>query len=122
MIVFGLRKFGWVDQVEGLGTVATTFFHIMFVPLIPTGSHLMVDDDRGISVPLSMKSVLVAWFRSFLFWGALLSWVAALPSTGLACCSAVPLTVGYFALPLLVRKASPARAAELREQILGGRG
>lgn len=116
MIVFGTRKFGWVDEVEGLGTVATTFLHVMWIPLVPTATHLMIDDSRGIAMPLSWKSVFVAWIRSFLFWSAAASWIAVPATFGVTCLTAVPATIGYFALPLLVRKASPARAAELRAQ------
>lgn len=121
MIVFGTRKFGWVDEVEGLGTIATTFIHVMFVPLIPTATHLMIDDDRGIPMPLYAKSVLVAWIRSALFWTAFASWVGLPASFGISCLSAVPATIGYFALPLLVRKASPKRAEELRARYGSGR-
>lgn len=113
MIVFGTRKFGWVDHVEGVGTVATTFFHVMFFPLIPTASHFMLDDERGIPIPMSMKSVLFAWVRAGLFWGALASWIAV-PATGVTCCSAVPLTAAYLLMPMVLRPASPARAAELQ--------
>lgn len=117
MIVFGTRKFGWVDEVEGLGTVATTFFHVMFVPLIPIGSHLMLDESRGVSLPLSIKSILVAWVRSALFWSAFASWVGVPATFGITCLTALPLTLAYFAMPFFVRKASLARAEELRASL-----
>jgi hypothetical protein len=117
VIVFGLRKFGWVDHVEALGTLATTFVHVMFVPLIPLETHLVIAGNRGFKQPLSVKSIAVAWLRSALFWSALLSWIAIPTTFGLTCLTALPLTIGYFALPLLVRKASPARAAEIRRSV-----
>ena len=117
MIVFGLRKFGWVDEIEGLGTIATTFFHIMFVPLFPLETHLVLPGNRGIKQPMSIKSVLVAWIRSALFWSAFLSWVGIPTTFGLTCLTAVPLTIAYFAMPLLVRKASAERAAEIRRSL-----
>lgn len=113
MIVYGTRKFGWVDEVEGLGIVATTFVHVMFVPLIPIACHIMLDDDRGIPIPIQWKSVLFAWARSAVFWSAAASWVGV-PFTGITCCLAVPLTLAYLVMPLAVRRASDARAAELR--------
>lgn len=114
MIVWGTRRFGWVDEVEGLGTVATTFFHLMFVPLIPLSTWLMIDDERGIPMPMSLKSVLVAWVRAGLFWGAVASWVSIPATFGLTCVLALPLTAGWVALPWFVRRASPRRAEELR--------
>ena len=116
MLIFGTHRFGWVDHIEGLGTVSTRFFHIMYVPLIPLGSAL-VEGDRGVRIGLSIESVLVAWLRSFLFWSALFS-VIGIPATfGLTLCAAIPLGLGYFGLPFLVREASPARAAALLREI-----
>lgn len=70
MIIFGSRLFGKVDAVPGMFHVATKFFHINFLPLIPTGSWLVVDQDgsswRGVEIPVSMKSVAVAWIRFLL--------------------------------------------------------
>ena len=79
MIIFGMRRFGWVDEVPGLGTVATTFIHVMFIPLIPVETYVMTGPNRGIRIGFSMKSILVAWVRSALFWSAL---VVAAPLVG----------------------------------------
>lgn len=71
MIVFGTRLFGKVDAVPGLGHVATKFFHVNYVPLVPTASWLVIEESgndwRGCEIPLSTKSVMVAWLRLGLF-------------------------------------------------------
>jgi hypothetical protein len=73
VIIYGTRLMGKVDRVEALGHVATQFFHLYYVPLIPTGSYLVLseqgDDFRGVSVPLSFKSIVTAWLRAGTFLG-----------------------------------------------------
>src|SRR6266446_1051355 len=65
IVFFGTRQYGKVDHVPGLFYVATSFFYVQFVPLIPTGSHLMFDGtERGVNIGLSGKSVLCAWART----------------------------------------------------------
>jgi hypothetical protein len=71
MIIYGInRLFGRTDRIPGLLFVATTFFHIFFIPLIPTGSYLVMEKDdqgdsfRGISIPFSIKSWLYGWCRA----------------------------------------------------------
>lgn len=67
MFIFGTRLFGKVDAVPGLGHVATKFFHINFLPLIPLEGWLVLGQDgskwRGRTIPMSGKSVLTAWLR-----------------------------------------------------------
>ncbi len=70
MVVFGLRTFGDCSEVPDHFHVATKFFHVWFIPLIPVGSFLVLeeeDDDsfRGMSVGLDFRSTLMAWFRTF---------------------------------------------------------
>jgi hypothetical protein len=68
MIIFGNRLFGKIDQVPGLGYVATRFFHIDYLPLIPYEGWLVFHQQgktwRGVKIPLSFKSLLVAWGRT----------------------------------------------------------
>jgi hypothetical protein len=70
VIVFGLRHYGAVDQLGDGPYVATRFFHLMFVPIVPAAgsSVLVVDSDhrgvRGLTVPLSFKSILAAYWRA----------------------------------------------------------
>lgn len=120
MIVFGTHKFGWVDEVEDLGAVATMFIHVMYVPLIPMGSYFIFADDwdRGVTVPFSAKSVLVAYARAAVFWTALICTVASVVSSGLTCCCAIPTWLVYFGMPFLLRPASEERAADLRAMLL----
>jgi hypothetical protein len=71
MLVFhGASLYGKVDQVPGLFYVATKFFYVQFVPLIPLKSYVVpegVDLRKGFTgfpIALSGKSVLFAWLRT----------------------------------------------------------
>jgi len=68
MIIFGTRYYGKVDEVPGLFHVATRFLHIWFIPLIPLGSILILaksgNSIHGAKIPLSFKSILIAWLRA----------------------------------------------------------
>lgn len=69
IIIWGSRLYGKVDQIPSLGYVATKFFHLWFIPFVPEGSHLIIqemgDGWYGAPIPLNWKSVLVAWGRVF---------------------------------------------------------
>lgn len=73
MIIFGLRHYGAVDGIGDGREVVTRFLHIMFVPILPmaTSSVLVVestyDGVRGIELPLSLKSVFMAYLRAATF-------------------------------------------------------
>src|SRR5215207_6184396 len=75
MIIFGTRLYGKVDHVPGLFYVATKFFHVQFVPLVPAGSFLIIDDgsERGVAIGVSGKSILVAWLRAALVVGGIVA-------------------------------------------------
>jgi hypothetical protein len=70
---FGNHYYGKVDVVPNLCYVATRFFHVNFVPLIPLGSCIIVDGSekgdnfQGIQTSLSLKSIFVAWLRAALY-------------------------------------------------------
>ena len=68
LFVFGTRLAGKVDQVDGIGHVATRFAHVQFLPLLPLSSYLVLSqhDNARIEIPFSYKSVVVAWFRTVL--------------------------------------------------------
>jgi hypothetical protein len=68
-IVWGTTHAGKVDEVPGLFHVVTQFGHLYYVPLIPTGSYIVLEKNadggfRGVSIPISFKSWLVAWLRA----------------------------------------------------------
>lgn len=125
MIVFGTRLYGKVDDVAGYFHVATAFFHIWYVPLIPLGSHLVVRESgegwEGVPVRLSLKSVAVAWVRGFAIAGAVVFAIIGLTEgTGwnrsllraLGCAALFAVLMLYKGF----RRASYERAVELAEQ------
>jgi hypothetical protein len=74
MFVFGGRLFGKVDQVPGHFHVATQFFHVNFVPLVPTKSWIVLHGTeksglgrtswQGIQLrSIRWGSVGMAWLR-----------------------------------------------------------
>src|SRR5215469_13813719 len=71
---FGKKPFGKCDVVPELFHVATVFFHINFVPLIPLESYVIFNENakqfRGTKIPLSVKSIFYAWARTGTFFGA----------------------------------------------------
>jgi hypothetical protein len=71
----GVKHFGKVDAVPGLCHVATRFYHVTDLPLIPLGSEIIFTESaadgrswlRCRKTTLSLKSVLVAWARAALY-------------------------------------------------------
>lgn len=67
-IVWGTRMMGKVDAVAGVGHVATKFFYVQFVPLIPLETYLVFrevgENIHGVRIPFSPKSILTAWLRT----------------------------------------------------------
>jgi hypothetical protein len=65
--VVGSRLYGKVDEVKGLGHVATKFGHFDYFPLFPMGSWLVISQDgngwQGVQIPFSFKSMLMGWGR-----------------------------------------------------------
>lgn len=82
-IICGNQLYGRVDKIPGLFSVATKFFHLYYVPLIPFESWLIIDGTetaegfQGRKISLSGKSILLAWMRAAavvcsigaVFWG-----------------------------------------------------
>ncbi|MCL6502089.1 MAG: hypothetical protein K6T86_05340 [Pirellulales bacterium] len=67
IVVYGTKLYGKVDRVPGLFYVRTRFFHLQFIPLIPLASYVLVEgsnDERGMKISLSLKSVFTAWART----------------------------------------------------------
>ena len=75
IMIFGRHLFGSVDRVPGCCYVATMFFHIFFLPLIPLGTFIVLEGSetgnffertfQGPRVRLGLKSVLVGYFRGW---------------------------------------------------------
>jgi len=69
VIVWGTINAGKVDEVPGqLFHVMTQFGHVYYIPLIPTGSFVVLEKTadggfRGAPIPLSFKSILTGWLR-----------------------------------------------------------
>jgi len=77
IIFYGTRLCGKVDQVPGLFFVGTKFAHLYWVPLIPLGSTVVLEETaegwRGVPFGLSLKSWLTAWVRTFCLFAGILS-------------------------------------------------
>ena len=71
-VVYGKDFFGTVDRVPGEYHVATLFRHVQYLPLVPVGSFLVLEDESGRDtddcrpIPLSGKSVSIAYLRALL--------------------------------------------------------
>lgn len=77
-IVFGTSLYGMVDRIPGVCHVRTQFAHLMFFPMIPMRTYLVVEGGRGKSdvahaMGRSPKSVLFATVRAFLMLGFLVT-------------------------------------------------
>jgi hypothetical protein len=131
LVIHGTSLYGKVDQVKGLFHVATLFFHINWVPVIPQKSYLIFEGKaakrapQGVPIGLNGKSILFAWGRFLLLIGGCLAlpfgcMVAALEARGteattLALIAATVLIVSIACLALSYRlcHARPERALEL---------
>jgi hypothetical protein len=97
IIIFGRRPYGRVDVSEGT-FVLTEFVHLWYLPIAPTGSHVVLSRDaRGLcqNLPIRMHgvSVLAAYIRT---WGAIgvgAFLVGALAASDDGWMSALPLLV-----------------------------
>jgi len=73
MVIYGTHTYGRVDEVPGFGHVATQFFMLNYVPIIPVGSYFVTAEEsdgiRGVKLPLQLKSIGVAYLRAILFVG-----------------------------------------------------
>jgi hypothetical protein len=78
IIVYGTRFYGKINAC-GRSFLGTQFFHIYYVPLIPIGTHLILEESgagsfKGIKSGFSVKSIVAAYLR---VWGPI-ACVAAL--------------------------------------------
>lgn len=70
IIVYGTRFYGKVAAC-GPSFLATRFFHIWYLPLIPVGTQLVLEETgggsyRGVDAPFSFKSMMAGYLR---VWG-----------------------------------------------------
>ena len=86
VVIWGSRLYGKVDVVPGFFHVATRFGHIYYLPLIPMKSFVVLgqagDEFTGVPIPLSFKSILLAWLRAALLLAAIVMTFAALVNLG----------------------------------------
>lgn len=78
LVITGESLYGKVDQVPGLFYVATRFFYINYIPLVPLGSFVVMEGaeegEPGRKIGISLKSIVFAWLRMALFVGILSLW------------------------------------------------
>jgi hypothetical protein len=130
-IVFGILKAGKVDAVPDMFHVTTQFAHLYYVPLIPTGSLLVLPEKQldgehvAIPIPLSWKSVLVGWLRSACIFGAMAACVIAIseinknrPWGASLAAMLLALTVLFLSYRIkIITHASYERAVELGQKL-----
>ena len=73
--IFGCRLLGATDAVPSVFYVATRFFHIDFLPLFPLESYIVLKQGGAKKIPLSCKSIAVAWLRAIGWAGVLASFI-----------------------------------------------
>lgn len=72
LLIWGERICGRIDHVPGKCHVATRFFHLYYVPLIPLSSWVIVEGTEseqgfhGCQIGMSGKSVLFGWLQAAL--------------------------------------------------------
>lgn len=69
MFFVGDHYCGKCDRVPGLFHVKTRFLHINWFPLVPRDSYLIMEQGggrEGVRIPMSFRSVLLAWVRAIL--------------------------------------------------------
>ncbi len=70
IIPYGTLYYGKVDQVSDVLYVATLFFHIGFIPLIPLKTFVLFDKKSkyqhlgGVRIRINLKSVFVGYMRA----------------------------------------------------------
>jgi hypothetical protein len=138
--VVGTRNYGKVDHVPGVFYVATQFFHINFVPVLPLTTYVVLDGSegflglgafRGKKIRMSLKSVLTAYSRATLLISVAITGLIAaikffdgfptrdaekLTGCGVLAGVAVACGVMYW-LTYRVSRASEARALQLADEL-----
>lgn len=76
--VYGRRFCGDVDAVDGVRT-STLFLHVWWMPLIPVGSYVRLEDsdDGAYHAGFVAKSIAAGYLRAWSLVWALLAWMAS---------------------------------------------
>jgi hypothetical protein len=86
LIIWGSGMYGKVDEVPQFCHVSTRFGHLWYIPMIPMGSYAVLEQSggefRGVAIPLSGKSILMAWLRTAIVLGTVATVVTAIASLG----------------------------------------
>jgi hypothetical protein len=94
-VVWGTRNTGKVDQRDGQYAL-TRFFHVYYVPLVPTSSVWVTSEGLGHDIKLSPRSVIAGYSRTWaivlgvaavLGWGGTTLFALALAAVALAAAS-----------------------------------
>lgn len=112
LITFGTRYYGHMEKTRSGLSVATLFFHIMWIPFVPISSAVMRDDAPLVGLPLSLGSVLMTYVRTICLFAPLIVWgmtTADHSSDQLALYLAIPCAL-VFVLSYLLVFAAPHRA------------
>lgn len=129
MVIYGQRFYGKVDVIPGVGHVATRFYHVDYLPLIPNETWLITGTDGGrvvgVKIPLSAKSIFVGWARGLMLGVAICTTILATAEMlgdradlRFALSLGVAAAISWFALLLLytlgpINRASYSRACHL---------
>lgn len=136
MIVYGTGTYGKVDAVAGIGHVATQFFTLYYLPILPLGTYFVTSEENnsihGVKLPFNLKSIGVAYLRGLLAVGALVSIGTAIWAfvnlnkiagndhviVGVACALLAPVAIGLFILTYrvaMINRATYERAQQLAD-------
>lgn len=128
IFIWGFKFCGKTDEVPGFFHVSTRFFHFWYFPLIPVGTHLVLEEGReepvSMEIPFSFKSLLLGWSRTGTLMLGIISGIIALATMGKgdswgAVATSASSFVAFFLLTFgqAFRRASYERAAQLGEII-----
>ena len=84
ILIWGSNYHGRVDRVPGFFYVQTKFFHMYYIPLIPTESWIVLegtetgDGFQGVQTGFSLKSIATGWLRAAAVVGGIVAGIASL--------------------------------------------
>jgi hypothetical protein len=66
VLTYGTRYVGTIAKTKSGLSIATLFFHIMWIPLVPVSSALVRDGEPVGGMPLSLLSIALGYVRTLL--------------------------------------------------------